>query len=163
MPKRRNVPGICWAIDSVRCCLQTTSTRQTSRCCLFQRTRRQRRGHPHRAVAPCVHRSLTSACCDPKFAVSKSDRLHVHIRELHRCGTVRQSMANAHGQIDPRHWCFLRRRHQSLPQSRHRSPSPWPLVKIEKAATTQTRAYSRSRFSTVTPRPARLALIRTHQ
>ncbi len=36
-------------------------------------------------------------CCDLKFAMSKGDRMHVNICELHRRGTVRQIMANAHG------------------------------------------------------------------
>ncbi|MNL42639.1 hypothetical protein D3C87_1651040 [compost metagenome] len=37
MPKRKNVPGICWAIDSVPFCPQPTSTHRPSRCCLFLR------------------------------------------------------------------------------------------------------------------------------
>lgn len=55
--------------------------------------------------------------------MSKGDRLHVQIRELRRRGTVRKSMANTHDQTGPQHWCFRRRRRQSLSQSRH--PSPW--------------------------------------
>ena len=65
-------------------------------------------------------------CCDLKFAMGKGDRPHVRIVELHHCGTVRKSMANAHGQVGPRHWCFRRRRRQSLPQSRTRRGVPFP-------------------------------------
>lgn len=76
-------------------------------------------------------------CYDLKFAMSKGDRLHVHICELHRFGTVRKSVTNAHGQIGARHWCFRCRPRQSLPQSRHPSfwPWPWPLVNTGKEAT----------------------------
>jgi len=146
MPRRRSAPGTCWAIGSVRCYPQPMRTSRRSLCCLFQRTRRQRRGHPRRAVAPCALRNLTSATTHVVtwFAMSKGDRLHLHIRQLHSCGSVRKSMENTHGQVGPRHWCFRRRRRQSLPQSRHPSPWPWPLGQIGIGKTTATQTQTSS-------------------
>lgn len=87
-------------------------------------------------------------CFDLTLAMNKGDRLHAHIRQLHRCGSVRKTMANAHDQVVPRHWCFRRRRRrcQSLPQSRHPSPWPWPWplgqIGIGKTTATQTQTSS---------------------